>query len=100
MAREWTYPQVMSLVPRRPRDPNSLAQYTPVTRTFHKPGDALETHADQHANELVRLEAPIETRVPQQPTATVDCTSPAANLASRVNIVPSGPGSVADFVRD
>lgn len=82
----------------RHRDPNTIVVSDPVTTTHHRPGSALETAGDQAANRELRLEVPVETLVPLQPESAVDTTSPAANLASRVNIVPSGPGSVEDFL--
>lgn len=67
------------------------------TSTWHKPGSPVETTADREARETVAAEPVLDTEVPAPPVVP-DTRSPAVNLATRDNIVPSGPGTVADFL--
>lgn len=75
-------------------DPNAIVQSTPVTTTVHKPGDPLETAGDRAANVARRAE-PVAAPYCFE-ASTPDSRSPAANLASRPNIVADGPGTAGE----
>jgi hypothetical protein len=74
-----------------------LAVATEVTTRHLVPGAAVETVADRVANEALRAEPVAATEVPETPLI-IETATPAANLATRSNIVPDGPGTVGDFL--
>jgi hypothetical protein len=80
-----------------PVDPNEIAVESTFTSTSRVPGAAVETVQDKIANDAVRAEPQPEPYV-RTPLPAVDTQDPVANLLSRDNIVPSGPGSVEDFL--
>lgn len=78
-------------------DPAQVETLDLQTSTWHKPGAPVETTADREARGLLAEDRVLET-VPAPIVGPPETHTPAANLASRDNIVPSGPGTVADFV--
>lgn len=70
---------------------------TQVGLAWHVPGAPLETVEDHLRNAAVRAEPVVDTEVPVPPRDVVS-HNPVENLRSRNNIVPSGPGSVEDFL--
>jgi hypothetical protein len=78
-------------------DPENIVEQTVVQTLTRLPGAAVESAADKAANDQVRSETAAST-APAQPNPIIDTRTPAANLASRDNIVPDGPGTVADFL--
>lgn len=82
-----------------PHDQATVVAIDPVTSTDHKPGSALETEEDRVANEALRAEAEFRVNArPVAPLRDVDAASPTANYLTRNNIVPDGPGTVAEFI--
>lgn len=86
------------LVLAEPLAESSIVNTTPV----HIPGMPLETVADREARLAVEAEKAdhVDTRPevvadPRDLLAT-DTRTPRANLATRSNIVPAGPGSAGD----
>lgn len=106
-----------------PHDPKTVERSTPVTTTVHKPGDPLVVRSDREAaehrdaeprpdeydsyavpienvasdaNDTIRerIETLCEEAVGENPPVGIDTRSPAANLATRVNIVADGKGTV------
>lgn len=78
-------------------DPNEVAVESTFTSTSRVPGAAVETVEDKIANDAVRAEPQPKPYV-RTPLPAVASQDPVANLRSRDNIVPSGPGSVEDFL--
>lgn len=79
-------------------DPALVETLDLETATWHKPGSPVETTADREAREALAEEPVLETQPEPHDGIPPDTRDPVANLASRDNIVPSGPGSVADFL--
>ena len=75
----------------------ALVEPSVATTSHLVPGAPVETVADKQANDKVRAVEPVDPKVPV-PQSDIDTSSPAANLASRSNIVADGPGTVADFL--
>lgn len=81
------------LVLSEPLAESSIVHTAPV----HIPGMPLETVKDR--DNRLKIAAEREKHAPTQvpvPNPTLDTRSPRANLASRDNIVPAGPGSAGD----
>ena len=66
--------------------------------SHRRPGAAFESEEDRIAREALAAEPVLDTKPFPHTGEPPDARSPEANLASRSNIVASGPGTVADFV--
>lgn len=76
-----------------------IVESTNIVTAVQKPGSPLETRQDREANEVYRKDQAnlADTDVPHS-GLVIETADPVVNLNTRDNIVPSGPGSVEDFI--
>jgi hypothetical protein len=78
-------------------DREDVVESTNVTYAHHVPGAALETKQDREAMKSYLAEERTEDYLYVAPLVT-ETHSPEANLRSRDNIVPDGPGTVETYL--